>query len=204
MVGLAVAQANGVVGNSGPNVVMLFVAGLAGASAMILPGLSGGYLLLLLGQYVPILSAIDEFKDALQDRDIQAAFIPGVSVMLPVAVGVVVGVAAVGNLLKWLLEKHRQPTLGFLLGLLVGSTAGLFPYQQSRPPRLGEVIKGQVVTTATIDDLDAEDWPTEFYTPGAFDLLSSAGLIFVGFGITVAIARLGGRGNSSLTSTERP
>ena len=37
---------------------LLFLAGLAGASAMILPGISGGYLLLLLGQYVPILTAV--------------------------------------------------------------------------------------------------------------------------------------------------
>ena len=48
MVGLAVMQAYGVVGSGGSNFLMLFVAGLSGASAMILPGLSGGYLLLLL------------------------------------------------------------------------------------------------------------------------------------------------------------
>ena len=41
--------------------IMLFVSGVVGASAMILPGVSGGYLLLVLGQYVPILSGIDRF-----------------------------------------------------------------------------------------------------------------------------------------------
>ena len=44
------------------SLVLLFFAGLAGASAMILPGVSGGYLLLLLGQYVPILSGIEKLK----------------------------------------------------------------------------------------------------------------------------------------------
>ena len=54
-------------------VSVLSLAGLAGASAMILPGVSGGYLLLVLGQYVPILSGIDAFKDALSARDLGAA-----------------------------------------------------------------------------------------------------------------------------------
>ena len=44
----------------------LLFAGIAGASAMILPGISGGYLLLLLGVYVPILAAVDTMKTALQ------------------------------------------------------------------------------------------------------------------------------------------
>jgi len=74
MVCLAVLQSMGVVAGDGhSNIAMLFLAGLAGASAMILPGVSGGYLLLLMGQYVPILSAIDTFKEALKMRDLDAA-----------------------------------------------------------------------------------------------------------------------------------
>ena len=52
-------------GSSGASTSLLVVSGLAGASAMILPGISGGYLLLLLGQYVPILGAIDDLKEGL-------------------------------------------------------------------------------------------------------------------------------------------
>ncbi len=66
MVGLALLQAYEVMGSGSTNFFMLLLAGLAGASAMILPGLSGGYLLLLMGQYVPILSAIDRFKEAIK------------------------------------------------------------------------------------------------------------------------------------------
>ena len=62
MVCLAILKATGAVGHNESNFLMLFVAGLTGASAMILPGVSGGYLLLLLGQYVPILAGIDDFK----------------------------------------------------------------------------------------------------------------------------------------------
>ena len=109
MAALAYAQAQGIVGSGGSNFVTLLLAGLAGASAMILPGLSGGYLLLLMGQYVPILGAIHEFKDALSARDFGAAMDPAISVLLPVGIGVVLGIALVGNLLKWLFKTSKLP-----------------------------------------------------------------------------------------------
>lgn len=194
MVGLAVLQAYQVVGSSGSNYLTLFIAGLAGASAMILPGLSGGYLLLLLGQYVPILSKIDQFKEALKARDLAAAMEPALSVMVPVGIGVVVGVAVVGNLLQWLLKKHRKPTLGLLLGLLIGSTVGLFPFQRGVAPKPGDVIKGQAVTAEQIEagDIDPEDYPTEFFQPNGGQVAGSLGLIVLGFAITMGVAKIGG------------
>lgn len=192
MVGLAVLQANGVVGGGGTNFLMLFVAGLAGASAMILPGVSGGYLLLLLGQYVPILSAIDKFKDALKARDISAAMDPALTVMLPVALGVVIGIAVVGNLLQWLLKRYRKATLGALLGLLIGSTVGLFPFQLGVEPKPGDVVKGQTVTAESLAEIDKEDWPTEYFQPSGTQIGGSLLLIAIGFGLTLGIAKIGG------------
>ncbi len=191
MVVLAVLQAMGVVGSTGSNWLVLFLAGVAGASAMILPGLSGGYLLLLMGQYVPILSAIDTFKEALRDRDFAAALEPALSVVLPVGMGVVIGVAALGNLLQWLLTKYRKPTLGVLLGLLIGSTVGLFPFQNGVEPEPGQLVKGQIVTAESISSIDKEDWPTEFFVPNAMQLGGSLALIGIGFGLTLVIAKIG-------------
>ena len=193
MVGLAVMQAMGVVGAGNSNYVMLFLAGLAGASAMILPGLSGGYLLLLLGQYVPILSAIDEIKVALNARDFSAALGPVFSVVVPVGVGVVVGVAIVGNVLQWLLRHFRKATLGTLVGLLLGSTVGLWPFQQGVMPQVGDTIKGQVVTTETVSTIDPDDWPTEFFHPSAKQVGGSLLLVAIGFGITTCVDRIGVR-----------
>ena len=67
MAGIALVQPEGAeAGDSGTGaVILLFVAGVAGASAMILPGISGGYLLLILGQYLTILGAIDQLKTGL-------------------------------------------------------------------------------------------------------------------------------------------
>lgn len=136
-------------GNSG--FLMLFCAGIVGASAMILPGLSGGYLLLLMGQYVPILAALHEFKEALKARDLAAAMGPAVSVVLPVGLGVVIGVVLVGNAMKWMMQKFHSQTLGVLLGLLIGSVVGLYPFQEIVEPQVGDTVKGQVVVAETLE-----------------------------------------------------
>lgn len=194
MTSLAVAQAMGIVGSGSSNFVTLLLAGLAGASAMILPGLSGGYILLLMNQYVPILDGIHEFKEALSNRDISAAMGPALSVMLPVGIGVLVGVALVSNIVKWLLVKYEKATLGFLVGLLLGSVVGLFPFQQGVAPVLGDVIKSQVVTADNIEKFTEkpQDWRTEYFSPSGGQIGGSIGLILLGLAVTIGVSKVGG------------
>ena len=170
---------------------MLVLGGIGGASAMILPGVSGGYVLLLLGQYVPILDGVDAFKTALSERDFSAAMVPAFQVMLPVGIGVIVGIVVVSNLLKWLLKNHRKTTLGFLIGLLLGSVLGLFPFQESVEPEIGQKLKGRVVTEANMEEFEPKDWPTRFFTPTVVQIAASLGLAIFGVGVTVGIAKLG-------------
>ena len=191
MVGLAYLQHLGVVGSGSSNFGMLGLAGLAGASAMILPGLSGGYLLLLMGQYVPILSAIDKFKDALKAGDLSAAMDPALTVLLPVGIGVVAGVVIVGNLLKWLLDRFQKVTLGILLGLLLGSVVGLWPFKIGVQPAEGDMIKGRAVTAETIGEIEKDDWLTQPFQPSVGQIGGSIGLIGLGFAITMGIAMIG-------------
>ena len=195
MAALALAQqaGAGAAGGGGSSFVMMFVAGLAGASAMILPGVSGGYLLLVLGTYVPILSGIDLFKEALSARDLTAAMDPAMSVMLPVGLGVVAGVVGVSNLLKWLLANHEKATLGVLLGLLLGAVVGLWPFQAGVEPTLGEtIIKGQVVTAENLAEFDLEDYPVAYFSPTGGQIAGALGLILLGIGVTTLVARFGG------------
>lgn len=190
-------QQTGGAENTGP--LFMLLAGIAGASAMILPGVSGGYLLLVMGVYVPILSAIDAFKEGLKAVDIDAMMPPALQVVLPVGVGVLIGVAAVSNALKWTLERYERQTLGVLLGLLIGAVVGLWPFQASLAPEEGSRLKGQTVTYVdeqpvfadSGEPVDAEDWPTSFFTPGAGQIGGALGLILAGFAITMLIARLG-------------
>lgn len=176
MAAVAWAQmSGGGVGATDASTALLFFGGAAAASAMILPGVSGGYLLLVLGVYVPVLTA-------LHDRDI--------GVLIPFGLGVGIGVAAVSNVLRFLLHRYEKATLGVLLGLLVGAVIGLWPYQHGVKPEVGDVVKGRVLTEQTIEELKPKDWPTKFFPPGAAHIAGALGLIAAGFGVTAGIARL--------------
>lgn len=180
----------------GESGALLFLAGAAAASAMILPGVSGGYLLLVLGQYVPILGAVDLFKQALLGGgdgggpDLALAM-RAAGILVPVGLGVLAGVLGVSNLLEWMLERFRKLTLGVLLGLLLGAVLGLWPFQHSVAPELGQVWRGVVVTEETLPTMDPEDYPLERFPPSAGQVLASLALIAAGFGVTLAIGRLG-------------
>ncbi len=178
-------------GNSEASSVFLLLSGLAGASAMILPGVSGGYLLLLLGEYENILGAVDTLKNGLLGGPDLALILESMTVVIPVGIGVVAGIVGVSNLLKWLLERFEKATLGALLGLLLGAVVGLWPFQQPVEPELGSTIKGQLVTPQNLSEIDREDWPLERFDPSGGEAASALGLLLAGLGTTLVVARIG-------------
>lgn len=189
--GLSQAAGHGGAGAEQAGFLMMFLAGVVGASAMILPGVSGGYLLLVLGVYVAILGGIDDVKVALRAGDMDALMDPMLGVVVPVGLGVVLGVAVVSNVLKWLLSRFEQQTLGVLLGLLVGAVVGLWPFQRGEKPAVGDVVKGQVLTEDSLASLEPKDYPTRTFDPGAGQIAGALGLVIAGFLATMLVARLG-------------
>ena len=111
--------------------------------------------------------------------------------VVPLGIGVVVGVVGVSNLLRWLLARYEKATLGALLGLLLGAVVGLWPFQQAREPELGERVKGRVMTVETRAELDPEDWPLERFAPTGGQVATSLALIGLGIGGTLLVGRLG-------------
>lgn len=185
---------------AGGGLLAFFLAGVAGASAMILPGVSGGYLLLVLGVYVPLLAAIDQFVDAAAARDLATLLEVGFATLVPVALGIAVGVAGVSNLLRWFLERFDRATYGVLLGLLLGAVLGLWPFQEGVRPSAGSEIQGRVVVggpdggpvyRATGEAVDADDWPTAYFRPTPAQGVSSLVLVLVAFAVTLGIGHLG-------------
>ncbi len=92
----------------------LFLCSAIAVSAMILPGISGSFIFLLLGVYFDVLTAVDS-------RD---WIVIGV-----VALGGVVGLLAFTRLLNYVLERHRDLTVSFLIGLMLASLYGLWPFR---------------------------------------------------------------------------
>lgn len=91
---------------------LFFLSGVAGAAAMVVPGISGSFVLVLLGTYAPILQAIN-------NRDL---FFLGV-----VAVGAVVGIVLVTRLIAYLLRRFHRITYSAIIGLVVGSVVAIWP-----------------------------------------------------------------------------
>ena len=178
-------------GTGDHDIALLFLSGLAGASAMILPGVSGGYLLLLLGQYETILGAIDTLKQGLLGGAGLGVAMQSLTVVVPVGAGVLAGIIGVSNLIRWLLANFAKPTLGVLLGLLLGAVVGLWPFQEPIAPKVGDLVQGQVVTPLTVESIDLEDWRVETFQPTAGDVAGSLALIALGLGATLAISRIG-------------
>lgn len=92
----------------------LFIGGSLAICAMILPGLSGSFILLMLGLYEPVLEAIKHFD---------------IVVMLWFTAGCGVGLLSFVRVLKFLLERFYQAVLAFLSGLLVASLTVIWPWK---------------------------------------------------------------------------
>lgn len=166
-----------------------FFAGLAGASATILPGMDGSYFLLLMGEYVPILSGIEQFKNALVSRDVTAIWNAGLF-LLPVGLGVALGLGGVSLVLRWLFKKHKQLVGGVLLGVVIGAVGGLWPFRESVPPQVGDVLKGVAVTAENLSSFDIGDYRTRFFSPTAMQIAASLGLAALGFAIAWGFSKI--------------
>ena len=171
--------------------VLLLIAGLAAGGAMLLPGLSGSYILLILGQYVVVLTAVDEARAALSARawgDLVAAG----ATILPIAIGVIVGIGLVGIVVRWFLHNHRALTMGVLLGLLLGALLGLWPFKSPVPPPVGSTVRGTLIeSVAQAEAVKAKYWPTVAFTPTSRQVTGACTLILAGTLLSSAIGLLG-------------
>ncbi len=90
-----------------------FLAGAVAICAMILPGISGSFILVLLGMYTEVLGAVNERQ---------------IGVLLIFLVGCGLGLAAFSSVLTWLLDHHHDLVLAALIGLMLGSLRILWPW----------------------------------------------------------------------------
>jgi len=107
----------GVIPVSTPNAPwFIFVSGFIAICAMILPGISGAYILVLLGKYHYILKALN-------NKDFFTLFIIGA--------GALVGLISFAQILGWLLKKYHDLTMAILIGLMCGSLRKIWPWKET-------------------------------------------------------------------------
>ncbi len=93
----------------------IFVSGAIAICAMILPGISGSFILVLLGMYKFILDSVGNLQ---------------ITVILVFLVGAAIGIVAFSNVLSWLLKKYHNQTIAVLAGFMVGSLNKVWPWKQ--------------------------------------------------------------------------
>ncbi len=100
----------------------VFFSGALAICAMILPGISGSYILLLLGMYKPVL-------DAIHEKDFK--------ILALLMLGAVVGLLSFSRLLKWLFDHYQNITLATLTGFIIGSLNKIWPWK--------EILKSEMI-----------------------------------------------------------
>jgi len=106
---------------AGDGVLVYFLAGAVAICAMILPGISGSFILVLLGMYAPVLAAVKQFE---------------LPLLLAFVAGCAVGLLSFVHLLKWMLHRFHDPVMGLLAGFMVGSVNKLWPWRVEVPDSL--------------------------------------------------------------------
>lgn len=117
LIGTAIALfiAFGTPANENSNILYLIICGAVATCSMILPGLSGSFVLVLMGNYQLIMI------DAVNDLNLK--------ILLPVVLGGVVGLLAFSHLLSWIFKNYRDITIAVLTGFILGSMPIIWPWK---------------------------------------------------------------------------
>lgn len=118
----------------------IFLAGMIAISAFILPGVSGSFMLLLMGMYTLIIPSL---KSILIEQDIESMMIISIFAM-----GCIVGILSFSRVLNWLFAHYRDHTFVVLTGFLLGSLYKIWPWRN-----ISNIIDKETGLTSSISSL---------------------------------------------------
>ena len=152
--------------NENSSLLFMFIAGALAICAMILPGISGAFILVLLGAYKPILSAVG-------DKDLKTIAVVGL--------GAIVGLLSFSKILKWLFNHYKDYTLAVLTGFIIGSLNKIWPWKET-------------ITWRTNSHGEQVPFNQQSVLPSNFDgdaqLLFAILLAFIGFALILGMEKL--------------
>ncbi len=111
------------------NSLYVFLCGVMAISSMILPGLSGSFVLILMGNYALVLGAISSFS---------------LDILIPLALGCAFGLVVFSHILAWVFKRYANQTLALMTGFVIGSLVVIWPWKSAitrtverigKPPR---------------------------------------------------------------------
>jgi len=107
-------------------IAILFIAGILGAAAMIIPGVSGAMVFILLGVFPLVMHTISLIREYLMTPFDFGLLSPILAVVVPIGLGVVIGILLMSRLIAILLKKHHSITYFAILGMIFGTIFAIF------------------------------------------------------------------------------
>jgi putative membrane protein len=168
----------------------IFLSGFIAICAMILPGISGSFILLLMGAYPLILGSISSFIEGIMDGSMQLLLENG-KVIGIFAIGCILGLLSFARVVSYLFKRSPQRTLAVLTGFLIGSLNKIWPWKETIEFRINS--HGE-----SIPYLQNNLLPNDYLAAHGDSYLVQAVLAaIIGFGLVFTIEWLGARMNKS-------
>ena len=160
----------------------IMLSGAIAICAMILPGISGAFILLLLGKYQFIIQAVGELK---------------IGILALFGVGVAVGIISFSHLLSWLLRRYKNVTVALLMGFMIGSLNKVWPWKETVESYMDShgtmlpLVERNVMPGRfeALTGVDAQLWQAVVLAGAGF------ALIYVSESVGTRVARKFGAGN---------
>lgn len=156
--------------------LFLFLSGALASCAMILPGISGAFILVLLGKYEYVLQAV-------VTRDF--------TTLALVAAGAVIGILLFSRVLRWLLHRYHDLTIAALMGLMLGSLRKIWPWK-SAPDAL---LEGEAIAVSELNVLPQGLSP---------EVVAVVALAMAGFLLVILLEKLAERGSKAARTRLEP
>lgn len=147
----------------------LFISGSIAICAMILPGISGAFILVLLGSYNTVLQAIND---------------KSIGKLAVFMAGTIVGILSFSKLLKWLFKTYKSITLAVLTGFMVGALAKIWPWKKALTYRINSKGINVPLNEECISPLSFDGNP---------QILSAIALMVFGFLMILILEKIGSK-----------
>lgn len=147
------------------NLFFIFFSGALAICAMILPGISGAFILLLIGKYQYMITALIEFN-----IQIVAVFI----------LGCVVGILSFSRLLSWILDHYHSVAVALLAGFMLGSLNKVWPWREIKEYATNS--KGEQISV-----FDQSIWPGKYFEVTGKDPLLLQAILMMALGVFIVI-----------------
>lgn len=173
--------------------IYIFLAGCIAICAMILPGISGSFILLLMGAYTTILGSVSGTYDALKALNTEL-FLENGKKLAVFGLGCLVGLLSFSRLLSWMFKKAHDLTIAVLTGFMIGSLNKVYPWKITTEFRLNS--HGEEVPFLQNNVLP------HLYTDGEPEIILAIVMAILGFLVVFGLEKLAVKNQGELSVEE--